>query len=449
MNRTSFPAADLLLVNASVHTMDPERPTAQAVAISGNRIVSVGTTAQVRSLAGPGTRVIDAEHQLVLPGFNDAHVHFLMGGFSLSNVDLREARSLDEVALLLGNHAARLPDNRWILGGDWDHELWPGAPLPTRWDIDRTTPHHPVLVNRLDGHMALANSLALQLAGITRHTVDVPGGLIVRDQKTGEPTGLLKDAAISLVERVVPARTFEEKRHAALAATDHAARCGVTSVTDVSGGEDVGLYQHMLERGELKTRIYAAHSIVSVEVLTRTGVRAGFGNDMLRIGALKGFADGSLGSSTALFFEPYTDDPANRGLLFDQMLPEGVMLDRVLQGDKQALQVMVHAIGDEANQLILDIYQRVAEQNGPRDRRLRIEHAQHLRTPELGGFGRQKVIASMQPYHAADDGRWCEKRIGNQRAQGTYAFRALLDAGAVLAFGSDWTVAPLNPLVGL
>ena len=297
--------------------------------------------------------------------------------------------------------------------------------------------------------MALANSLALKLAGVTKETKDPPGGLIVRDRQTGEPTGILKDGAESLVDRVVPTKTFDEKHVAAKAATDHAAQMGVTSLTDMSADGDVGLYQYMLERGELKTRIYAARSIVSWEVLAKTGVRAAFGSDRLRIGGVKGFADGSLGSSTALFFEPYNDTPDTHGLLFDQMLPEGTMFERVEAADKLGLQVMIHAIGDEANLRILDIYQQAAEQNGPRDRRFRIEHAQHLRVADIPRFGKQKVIASMQPYHEADDGCWCDKRIGPERSKGTYAFRSLLDSGAVLAFGSDWTVAPLNPLAGI
>ncbi len=442
-------APDLVIVNAAVHTMDEARPTAGAVAVLGNRIVAIGSTPEIRALAGPRTRVIDAGGGLVVPGFNDAHVHFLTGGFSLANVDLRDASSPEDLARRLGDYARKLPKGRWILGGDWDHENWPGAPLPTKEMIDAATPDHPMFVNRLDGHMALANSLVLKLAGVTKDTKDPVGGVIVRDPRTGEPTGILKDGAESLVERVVPERTFEERHIAAKAASEHAAQMGVTSVTDMSADGDVGLYQYMLERGELKTRIYAIRSIVSWETLAKTGVRAAFGSDRLRIGGLKGFADGSLGSTTAFFFEPYQDAPGTRGLLFDQMLPEGVMLKRVEGADKAGLQVMIHAIGDEANFRILEIYQQAAEQNGPRDRRFRIEHAQHLRASEIPRFGKQKVIASMQPYHAADDGRWCEKRIGPERAKGTYAFRSLLDSGAVLAFGSDWTVAPLNPLKGL
>ena len=380
-------APDLVIVNASIHTMDQARPTAEAVAILGNRIAALGSTPEIRALAGPGTRVIDAGGKLVFPGFNDAHVHFLMGGFSLANVDLRDAQSPQEVARRLGEYAKKLPKGRWILGGDWDHEKWPDAPLPTKQMIDAATPDHPVWVNRLDGHMALANSLALKLAGVTKEAKDPPGGLIVRDPKTGEPTGILKDAAEDLVDRAIPEKTFEEKHIAARAATEHAAQVGVTSLADMSAGDDVRLYQYMLEQGELKTRIYATRSIVSWEVLAKTGVRAAFGSDMLRIGGLKGFADGSLGSSTALFFQPYSDTPDTRGLLFDQMLPEGIMLKRVVAADKLGLQIMIHAIGDEANLRILDIYQQAAEQNGPRDRRFRIEHTQHLSTTEIPRFG--------------------------------------------------------------
>ena len=440
---------DLVIINAAIHTMDSRQPQASAVAILGDRIAAVGSDTEIQALASQWTRVIDAENRLVLPGFNDSHVHFLTGGFSLSNVDLRDAQSPAELSRRLAEYARKLPEGQWILGGDWDHERWPGAPLPTRIMIDAATAAHPVLVNRLDGHMALANSLALRLAGITKATADPPGGLIVRDPKSGEPTGILKDSAQTLVEHVVPQKTVAEKRMAARAASEHAAQWGVTSLTDVSGGEDVGIYQWVLEHGQLKTRIYAVHSIVSWEVLAKAGVRAGFGNDMIRIGGLKGFSDGSLGSSTALFFEPYNDAPANRGLLFDQMLPEGIMLQRVQAADQLGLQIMIHAIGDEANLRVLDIYRQTAQKNGARDRRFRIEHAQHLRASELPRFGRDQVIASMQPYHAGDDGRWCEKRIGSQRARGTYAFRSLLDSGVVLAFGSDWTVAPLNPLTGI
>jgi predicted amidohydrolase YtcJ len=440
---------DLIIVNATVHTMDPQRPTAGALAITGNRIEAVGTSAQMKALAGARTRVFNARKQLVLPGFNDAHVHFLSGGFQLSSVDLRDAATPQEFAERIGKFAAALPAGKWVTGGDWDHERWPTNSLPTRELIDPATPHTPVFVSRLDGHMALANSAALKIAGVTRDTKDPDGGFIVRDAKTGEPTGVLKDAAMNFVSRKIPAATFEEKMGAARAATTHAARLGVTSVTDMSAGADVGIYQELLQRGELKTRIYAIAPLPQWERLGQTGLRAAFGNDMLRVGGLKGFGDGSLGSTTALFFEPYADAPQTRGLPGDEMFPEGAMLQRVLAADRAGLQIMIHAIGDRANDQILQIFEEAVAKNGPHDRRFRIEHAQHLRPQDIPRFARAKVIASMQPYHCADDGRWAEKRIGPERAKGTYAFRSLLDGGTILAFGTDWNVAPLDPLAGI
>jgi predicted amidohydrolase YtcJ len=438
--------ADTIIINAVVHTMNPAQPTAEAVAIYANRIVAVGSTKDVRKLAGPNTRTIDANKRLLLPGFNDAHTHFLSGGFQLSSVDLRDASSPQEFAARIKAFAAKLPKGRWITGGDWDHERWPDAKLPTKELIDSVTADTPVFVNRLDGHMALANSLALRLAGVTRQTVDPPGGVIVRD-KSGEPTGVLKDAAQSFVWKVVPPASFEERLEAARAASNYAASLGVTSVQDMSAGTDVGVYQTLLDRGELKTRIYAVSPLPAWERVARTGVRAHFGSEMLRVGGLKGFSDGSLGSTTALFYEPYRDDPSTSGIAGDEMYPEGAMLERVREADRAGLQVMIHAIGDRANDLILSMYEQVERENGQRDRRFRIEHAQHLRPQDVPRFARDQVIASMQPYHAIDDGRWAEKRIGKERAKTTYAFRSLLDSGATLAFGTDWTVAPLNPLL--
>jgi predicted amidohydrolase YtcJ len=456
-NQATLLTADLILRNASVHTMDPVRPTAEAVAAGQGTILGVGSNDEILRLAGPQTQVIDAARATVLPGFNDAHVHFLAGGFSLSNVDLRAASCHDDLVERLAQFVFSVPAGDWILGGDWDHENWPAAAhahgvidrLPTRQLIDPVTSNYPVLITRLDGHMALANTLALNMARIDRQTEDPPGGLIVRDPRTGDPTGILKDAAQALVERIIPPKTFRQKCLAARAASQHAAALGVTSVTDVSTDDDLAVYEALHLHGELKTRIYAARSIVSWETLVHTGAHLSVGPDPLRVGILKGFSDGSLGSSTALFFEPYAGDPANRGLLFDQMLPEGVMLQRVIEADRFGLQVMIHAIGDEANLRILDLFEEVERKNGPRNRRFRIEHAQHLRHLEVARFSRQGVIASMQPYHAADDGRWCEQRLGPERCKDAYRFNSLLRSGALLAFGSDWTVAPLNPLLGI
>ena len=438
--------ADTIVVNAVVRTMDPAQPDAEAVAIYANRIVAVGSSKDIKKLAGPNTRTIDAKKRLLLPGFNDAHTHFLSGGFQLSSVDLRDADSPQEFAARIKAFAEKLPKGRWITGGDWDHERWADAKLPTKDLIDGVTPDTPVFVSRLDGHMALANSLALKLAGVTRQTADPAGGVIVRD-KSGEPTGVLKDAAQSFVWKVIPPAAFDEKLAAARAATNYAARLGVTSIQDVSAGTDVGVYQTLLDRGELKTRIYAVAPLPQWERLARTGVRAHFGSEMLRVGGLKGFSDGSLGSTTALFYEPYRDDPSTSGIPGDEMFPEGAMLERVREADRAGLQIMIHAIGDRANDLILSMFEQVERENGKRDRRFRIEHAQHLRPQDIPRFARARVIASMQPYHAIDDGRWAEKRIGKERAKTTYAFRSLLDSGVTLAFGTDWTVAPLNPIL--
>jgi predicted amidohydrolase YtcJ len=364
-------------------------------------------------------------------------------------VQLRDARTPEEFRDRIRDFAAKLPKGRWILNGNWDHENWTPPALPTRRLIDAVTPDNPVFINRLDGHMCLANSLALKLAGVTRQTPDPPGGAIVRDAG-GEPTGVLKDAAMNYVYKVIPSPSEEVMAEAIRAALAYAAENGVTSVQDMSASPEVfGAYQKLLANGELTARVYGIQPLSEWGRLARVGVRAWFGNDKLKIGGLKGFADGSLGSTTALFFEPYLDAPKTSGLPSDEMFPEGKMLNNILDADRAGLQVAVHAIGDKANKTILDVFAEVEKRNGARDRRLRIEHAQHLRPEEIKRFGAERVIASMQPYHAIDDGRWAENRIGPNRAKGTYAFRSLLVAGATLAFGSDWFVAPMEPLMGI
>ncbi len=440
---------ELVVHHATIHTLHSAKPLAQALAVSRGRFTAVGSNDQIMRLIGPATRTIDARGKLLVPGFNDAHVHFLSGGQQLSSVQLRDAATQAEFRSRIRDFAKQLPKGTWITGGDWDHENWPDAPLPTKELIDDVTPDHPVFISRLDGHMGLANSLALKMGGVDRNSVDPAGGLIVRDASIGQPTGILKDAAMSLVAGKIPPLTFAQKQAAALAATNHAAALGVTSVQDMSGGSDVPVLRDLFRRGELKTRIYAVAPLPRWRDLAARGITAGAGDAWIREGGLKGFADGSLGSTTAFFFEPYHDDPRTHGLPSDEMFPDGAMFQRVRDADKAGLQVMVHAIGDRANDQMLTIFEQASQTNRPRDRRFRIEHAQHLREPDIARFAKLNVIASMQPYHCADDGRWAEKRIGHQRAQGTYAFDSLLDAGAVLAFGSDWNVAPLNPLLGI
>lgn len=440
---------DLIIYNGRITTIDDRRPEVEAVAALDGMIVAVGGSDEIRALAGDKTRLIDLGGRRVVPGFNDAHVHFLDGGMGLASVQLRDAGSEEEFARRIGEFASKMPKGRWLLNGNWDHENWKPARLPTRQLIDSVTADNPVFINRLDGHMALANSLALRLAGITRATQDPPGGAIVRDS-AGEPTGVLKDAAMNLVYRVIPAPGEDEMAEAIRAAMRYAAENGVTSVQDMSASPELmRVYQKLLRAGELTVRISGHQPLAQWERLAAVGIRAGFGGPMLKLGGLKGFADGSLGSTTALFFEPYLDDPKTAGLPSDEMIPESRMLERIVSADGAGLQLAVHAIGDKANSLILDQFAEAVRRNGERDRRFRIEHAQHLRSAEIRRFGSQKVIASMQPYHAIDDGRWAENRIGPERAKGTYAFRSLLDAGAVLAFGSDWYVAPMEPLMGI
>ena len=440
------PAADLIITNAKVWTVDKSAPTAEAVAILGDRIVAVGLTADVDLWRGPQTKVIDADGKLLLPGFNDAHVHFTSGGSQLDNVQLNDATSAEEFARRIGEKARSLPKGQWILGGDWDETKWNPAVLPTNKTIDAVTPDNPVFLGRYDGHMALANSLAMKLAGIDKSTPDIAGGTVVRDAQ-GNPTGALKDAAMSYMNKAIPIPSHEERTKAAKRALAHAASLGVTSVQDMNVEfTDVAVYAELLEHGQLTTRIYAAPPIGLVDDQAKVGVRHAFGGPYLRIGAVKGFADGSLGSRTAYFFEPFNDQPGNHGLLSDAMQPLSKMRDHMMTADAAGIQICTHAIGDQAISLILDLYAEVAKAHGPADRRFRIEHAQHMAAKDFDRFDQLSVIASVQPYHAIDDGRWAEPRIGHDRASRTYAFRTFLNHHVRLAFGTDWPVAPLNPM---
>lgn len=441
--------ADIVLFNGRVWTGNEARPQAEAVAVKGERILGVGASSAMKKLAGRGTRLVDLEGGTLLPGLIDSHTHFLSGGFSLRSVQLRAAAGREEFARLIAAQARLLGKGAWVLNGEWDHELFDPVELPRREWIDALTPDNPVCVSRLDGHMVLCNSLALRLAGVGRGTVAPPGGEIVRDPETGEPTGILKDTAIDLVQRVIPEPSFEEKLQAARLALSHAAEHGLTTVHDMADAGDFEVFQELLRRGELTCRVVVYIPVTEVDVLRRLRMKTPFGSPLLKLGGLKGFVDGSLGSGTAFFFDSYADNPSHRGLLHGQMFPEGVMETRLLAADEAGLQAAVHAIGDRANALLLDMFEGIEARNGARDRRWRIEHAQHLRPEDIGRFGRLKVVASVQPYHASDDGRWAENKIGRERCRTTYAFRSLLEGGAVLSLGSDWTVAPLDPIQGV
>lgn len=437
-------AATLAVINARVWTGDARRPWAEAVAARGERLIAVGSNEEVSRVSGSGTRVIDAKGQMLVPGFNDAHIHFIDGGFRLSSVQLRDAKTPAEFTARIKAFAATVPKGTWITGGDWDHEQW-GGELPKREWIDAVTPDHPVWVSRLDGHMGLANSAALKAAGVTAATPEVDGGAIVRGPG-GEPSGVLKDNAMALIDRVVPAPPPELSDRALDAAMRYVAEQGVTSVQHMGTWAELEVFQRAHAAGRLRTRIYAAVPLDSWERLRDTVRQRGRGDAWLRIGALKGYVDGSLGSHTAAFLEPFTDTPGDRGFFVNS---EEDLYRWTSGADKAGLHVCVHAIGDRAIRAQLDIFERVAKENGPRDRRFRIEHAQHISPSDIPRFATLGVIPSMQPYHAIDDGRWADKVVGPERAKSTYAFRALLDAGAKPAFGSDWFVAPPTPLEGL
>ncbi len=442
-------AADLIITRGEVWTGDPGRPTAEAVAVIGDRIAAIGSSEQIEAQRGPRTRVIEAGGRLVLPGFNDAHLHFIDGGMQLDNADLKGAAGLKEFVQRVMAEAERAARGEWVLGGGWDEKTWDPPALPTREAIDPATRDNPVLIHRCDMHTALANSSALRLAGIKAATPDPVGGAIVRDER-GEPTGILKDAAIRLVVSIIPPATPLRRQRAAKRALEHAASVGVTSIQHMNPtSADVALYEKLADRGDLTARIYAAPLEYEWAAKAEAVDRREFGAHTLRLGALKGFADGSLGSATAYFFEPYADIPAARGLLTEEMQPRAAFLERLMRADAAGMQLCLHGIGDQAISLILDLYEEIVRAHGLRDRRLRIEHAQHVAPKDFERFSRLDVIASVQPYHAIDDGCWAEQRLGRQRLKTSYPYRTFLSSGVKLALGTDWYVAPLDPMLTL
>ncbi|MDZ7263499.1 MAG: amidohydrolase family protein [candidate division KSB1 bacterium] len=437
--------ADLIMVDGKIYTVEPAQPWAEACAIKDGKFIAVGKSEAIQKFKGKRTGMIDLNGRLVLPGFNDAHVHFADGGFYLAGINLRDAKDETEFVARIKNYAAKLNKGEWILNGNWDHEVWPSKKHPNKALIDSVTTENPVLVQRLDGHIALANSLALKLAGITKATPNPQGGEIVKDPRTGEPTGILKDNAQSLVGAVIPAPTKSQLKQAIKTAIQHANSLGVTSVQDNSSAADLEIYQELLREGELTLRINAWRYGYLYENFETLGIRPAFGNDMLRIGTVKIFVDGSMGAGTALFFAPYEDDPTTSGI---PIYKEKDLYDLIQAIDKAGLQIAAHAIGDKANTWILNAFEQAFAANGRRDARHRIEHAQVVLPEDVIRYKELGIIASIQPSHCIDDMRWAEKRIGT-RCQNAYRFKSFLDAGVKIAFGTDWTVEPLNPMLGL
>jgi predicted amidohydrolase YtcJ len=443
--------ADLALVGGKVWT--GAGPDVQAVVVQNGRILAIGIDAEVKKYITPKTRIIELKGRRVVPGFIDSHVHVVGGGSRLAQVALKSAADEAEFGKRLKAFDAKLPKGRWMLGGDWDHDRTFAGKLPTAALLDKYVPGRPVFLRRYDGHMAVANSMALERADITAKRPDPAGGVIVRKPGSKEPTGALRDNAMSLVEAVIPRPSIEEVSDAVRAALKELARQGITSAVDMDGSDSrtrrllFRLYQRLARDGKLSCRIDLRWPLARWKELADLGVEANFGNDWVRIGGLKGFADGSLGSSTARMFEPYLHEKGNTGVWVS---PPSRLREWVIGADAAGLAVCVHAIGDKANAEMLDIFAEAIKKNGPRpSRRFRIEHAQHLRPVDYARFAKIGVIASLQPYHIIDDGRWAEGRIGAKRCESSYANRSLLDAKAALAFGSDWSVAPLSPILGI
>ncbi|MFZ2324580.1 MAG: amidohydrolase [Ignavibacteriaceae bacterium] len=434
-------------INGKVYTVNENQPLAEAVFVERNKIVFVGSNEEVKKLIDDKTEVIDLKGKLMLPGFIDDHVHFISGGSYLLGIDLRPANSTTEFKNILKEYAKKNP-GKWITGGYWDHEKWETKSLPTKEMIDEVVPDQPVFVERLDGHMGVVNSYVLKLAGITKDTESPQGGLIVKNPKTGEPTGVLKDNAMSFVYNIVPPATFKENYEAAIAALNEAKKLGITSVQDITYDDGLEVYNKLKDEGKLTCRIYTRMPIAEYKKLVEKNIRVGYGDNLIKMGSLKAFADGSLGSSTAWFFDKYNQDTTTYGLPMD-IITDGTMEKWGTDADRNHLQLSVHAIGDRANSYMLDLYDKITKENPKWDRRFRIEHAQHVRFEDIKRFAELGVIASVQPYHCIDDGVWAEKRIGPERIKYTYPFKSFLDAGVKVCFGTDWFVAPLNPLLGL
>lgn len=436
----------LVLINGIIYTADSANPRAEAVAITGELISAVGTSDDIRKLAGPQTETIDLKGAFVVPGFNDAHIHLAGGGQAKLAIDFEGAKTLAEFQKRI---RARLKDTKpgdWLTGRGWDHTLWPSKRFPTRQNLDAVSADRPMFFTRVDGHVAVANTLALQLAGIKEDTPDPPGGAIERDQN-GVATGLLKESATALVARKVPPLTPEQRRQGIELALAEAARFGITSIQDNSSWQDFWVYDQIKKDGKLTVRITEWLPFTApVNQLEDMRRRGGTSDPWLRTGALKGVADGTLGSRTAAMLAPFSDDPSTQGIF---RIEPARLKQLVVERDKAGFQIAIHAIGDAANRAALDAFAAAQAANGKRDSRHKIEHAQVVAPEDFPRFAELGVIASMQPVHESSDMRWAEQRLGSERSKGAYAWNTFLQYKVRLAFGTDYAVEPMNPMRGL
>jgi predicted amidohydrolase YtcJ len=460
--------ADTLYVHAKVYTgvmgsaSFQEVQRAQAIAVRGDRIIAVGAEADILKLKGPATTVVDLQGYFVMPGFNDAHMHLTDAGFKKLTVDLTGARSLEEFRERIRKRVETAGPGEWVVGSGWDETLWPVKELPSRWDIDEVTTDHPVFVERIDGHVAVANTLALKIAKVTLASKDPEGGEIGRDI-SGQPNGILRETARDPVESIIPKPTAEKRRQAIEAALQDIARSGITSVQDNSDAENGGAYWddfqvfEQLEReGKLTARISEWLPFTEpLDTLKQRRAAHPQNDTMLRTGMLKGFLDGSLGSHTAALLQPYADDPKNSGLArYEQIKLNEMARERLDAG----FQVGFHAIGDKAVQMALDAFAEAEKfarakgakaQDGTEIYRLRIEHDQVTNPQQVARFRELKVVASMQPSHLLTDMNWAPARLGPLRAAHSYAWAEFLKHGVTLAFGTDYPVEPVAPFRGL
>jgi len=455
------PKADIIFVHGNVYTgvgLNDSFKTvkrAEAIAVKGDRIEEVGEAADVLKLKGPDTQVVDLGGKFVMPGFNDAHLHLAAAGFERLNVNLVGVKSLDEFRDRIRAKLDSLAPGDWLIGAGWDETLWPVKTPPTRWDIDEVTTDHPVFLTRVDGHAAVANTRALQLASITIASRDPRGGKIDRDS-TGQPNRMLRDTAMAAVNNVLPTPTHDKRRQAMDAALADLAKWGITSAQDNSSWEDFQVLEEIEKEGKLTARVSEWLAFDdSVEQLDAKRKEHPASDNMLQTGMLKGFMDGSLGSHSAALIDPYADDAKNNGLpRYEQDKLNDMAKERVLAG----YQVGFHAIGDKAVQMALEAFavaekaakeQKVKAANGGDDYRLRIEHAQVTTPMEILKFKDLKVVASMQPNHLLTDMNWAQARLGPRRAAHSYAWADFLKRGVPLAFGTDYPVEPVTPFRGL
>jgi len=437
--------ADLAVINGKIFTADTEDSFAEAVAVVGEKIIAVGSNQEIEKHIGSSTEVLDAKDNLITPGFIDAHTHFEMGGESLTTLTFRGVRSVEKVQEMVAEKIEELPEGSPIFGSQFDHTLFPGQKWPTKEDLDKVSPGNPVVIYRVDGHSLWVNSLTLKQSGITKQTPNPFGGEIVKDAKTGEPTGILKEAAEELVEVEKPKEGLYSEKNIKRA-IKHAAMVGVTGVHTSTSLDEFDIYRKLANEGELSLRIYGWLPIDGIDKYMQKDIRRGSGDDSVKAGFLKIFVDGTVSSSTALLFTPFSDEPDKSGLA---QYDEEKFYDLVEEAHKNGYQMGMHAIGNKGIHWALNAVERAQQRHGKKGLRHRIEHVSVLHPNDIARFNELGVIPSMQPTHCTTDLMYCEQRFGMERCKGVYVWKSLLEAGAILAFGSDWPVEPLDPMRGL